>query len=572
MGIFQTIAAAFSPRQTVEALHDSGGGILPPYDDFTDSIVPSRARDRMLEHFSREPTPREAKDIMDAIVSGDLKAQTLMISAMLDSWPKLQKNITEVARLVSVAPWKVHPYSRRGEGIDPKSEKLAREVEDMIWRMKPRATHSENGFEGTLKALVRGYYYGHNVAEILWTRDKDGTLRPRCTKTIPARCYGYPYDFTTGPEGEDRLMLDKDGGQYGFHKFTDFDEHKFLIAINRGHEGHASVAAPLRALVGYWFAATYGLKWFLNYTQIYGVPWRHAEVAEPKDERAVKEALASIGTNGYIVTKAGTKINMLDAGKGGDLPQKALIELADQQCDQFILGQTLTSGTANSGSRALGEVHQGTLHGVIDGLCDFVGEILTHQLVPSIVALNWGTSREDLPQIWAKREVIKDEKALAERDEKLGITSGKTPVARSWYYERHGIPMPAEGDELLIAAPELPTLPVKLPLPMVKAADAEPEATNKESLTVDQLSNAVLEGLTGVAADWLAPVRSKFERLAALAMAKTVTDEDFIAALETAQKEMPELFDLLDTETLQIAFEEAIATAALAGGSEGPDA
>jgi hypothetical protein len=201
----------------------------------------------------------------------------------------------------------------------------------------------------------------------------------------------------------------------------------------------------------------YGLKWFLNFTQLYGIPWRHAEVGDTKDENAVKTALAAIGSNGYIVTKAGTKINILapSSTSGASLPQRELIALADQQCDQFILGQTLTSGVSeDGGSRALGEVHQGTLDGVVDGVADFVGGILTHQLIPAIVAVNYGDAMTELPEMWAKREEVKDEKALAERDEKIGITTGKVPVGKAWFYERHGIPMPADADELLMEEPD----------------------------------------------------------------------------------------------------------------------
>jgi len=75
----------------------------------------------------------------------------------------------------------------------------------------------------------------------------------------------------------------------------------------------------------------------------------------------------------------------------------------------------------------------------------------------------------------------------------------------------------------------------------------------------------VLERVTGVASEWLGPVRPFFDRLAALSMSKTVTDADFIAALEKAAGELPELFDRLDTETLQLAMEDAMRRAARGG-------
>jgi phage gp29-like protein len=353
-------------------------------------------------------------------------------------------------------------------------------------------------------------------------------------------------------------------------------------------------------------------------------------------------------------------------------------------------------------------VHEGTLNGVVDGVADFVGGVLTHQFIPAIVVANWGDSVGDaLPEMWAKREEVKDEKALAERDEKIGITTGKVQVGKAWFYERHGIPIPAAGEEILIeeAEPEEPPAlgPDGKPLPeenpqAVKPGDKKPveaadagewvkfeyslgiprrempqiasgnraamvgflkargiesrreaimakhllptqaeyspakvqaakdyqggnrailisedgrvvdghhqwmaalekgerievirlmapisrvlmmahrmpsttvaaadASTVKESLTVDQLSTAVLEGLTGVSREWLSPVRPFFDRIAALAMSKQVTDEDFLAALEKAQTQLPEIFELMDSQALEDAFANAIGSAALAG-------
>lgn len=691
----------------------------PRRNDWETSINIPLARDRMLEYFEREQLPGDVRSTLSAALNGDLHYQHLLFTAMIDTWPKLQKAIEEIGRKVSVAPWKIHPYAERGEEPDPKAEEVAKEIETLVWGMKPRAARMENGLEDTIKALVRGYYYGHAVCEIRW-ENSDG-WKPRATKTIPARFYGYPYDAGTQDDPEDRLMFDPTG-MMGSRSFEDFAPHRFIIGVHAGHAGHPSMAAPLRSLAGYWLAAVYGLKWFMNFTQLFGIPWRHAEVGDTKDENSVKTALAAIGSNGYIVTKTGTKINVLDSAKTGDsLPQKALIELADQQCDQFILGQTLTSSVSkDGGSRALGDVHQDTLDGVVDGVADWVGGILTHQLIPAIVALNWGDSLGDeLPEMWAKREQAKDEKALAERDEKIGITTGKVKVGKAWFYERHGIPMPADGDEVLMDEPEptdfSPTPPngaagdlrpggfATVPPHETKAGKGKPveaadasdwkqfdaksgtlgiprrempqiasgnraamvsflRARGIESkredimakhllptqaeyspakvqaakdyqggnrailisedghvvdghhqwmaaldkgerievirllapisrvlmmahrmpsttvaaadatapLTVDQLSESVLEGLTGVSRDWLAPVKPFFDRLAALAMSKQVTDEDFLAALEKAQAQLPEIFDLMDSQALEDAFMNAISSAALAGSVSKP--
>lgn len=157
-------------------------------------------------------------------------------------------------------------------------------------------------------------------------------------------------------------------------------------------------------------------------------------------------------------------------------------------------------------------------------------------------------------------------------------------VGRAWFYERHGIPMPAEGEELLMDEPEEtpdPVDPAQPPgdkppgaKPPVKNPPAKKPAVSAADaavpLTVDLLSESVLEGLTGVSREWLSPVRPFFDRLAALAMSRHVTDEDFLSALEKARRELPEIFDLMDTQALEEAFSQAISSAALAGSVSRP--
>jgi phage gp29-like protein len=528
------------------------------------------AKDRLWEYFEREQGPADVRSSLSGAMNGDIRLQHLLFSAMLDTWPKLQKAINEMARRVITEPWAVIPHAARGEQPDEPAQELASEVERMIWGMRPRPERNEAGLEATIRGLVFAYYYGHGVHEIRWQRAASGMWEPRCIKPVPSRFYGYPADPTDAED--DRLMFYPSGQLYGAGQ-EDFPEHRFLIAINAGHATHPAMSAPLRALAPYWLAAVYGLKWMMNFTQLYGIPWRHAEVADSKDEFAVRSALANIGSLGYIVTKAGTKINVLDSAKSGDaVPQALLIELADKQCDQFILGQTLTSGTDSSGSRALGEVHQDTLGSAVAGLADFVGGILTRQLIPAIVALNYGQrTPAGLPEFWARHAEQKDEKTRAERMEilqRIGL-----PMAKAYVYDDLGVPVPADDAELFQpradgargepvtgeeAAPHETEPGVGKAALQVAAADAMRPA-------IEELSENVLEGLTGVAREWLEPVVPFFEDLARLSLSGEVSDADFIAALEAAQRELPELFDRLDTQALEEAFSEAIGSAMLAG-------
>jgi phage gp29-like protein len=437
---FRPVGSALPPRRDrmIEAK------AAAPTESWDTSINVSRAQDRLWEYFEREQGPADVRSSLSGAMNGDIRLQHILFSAMLDTWPKLQKAINEMARRVVTQPWTVIPYAERGEQPDDGAQEMAGEMERMLWGMKPRVERNEAGLEGTIRNLVFGCYYGHGVQEIRWQKGKDAAWEPRCTKPVPSRFYGYPSQPTD--DGDDRLQFYPSGQLYGSGA-EDFPEHRFLIAVNAGHATHPAMSAPLRALAPYWLAAVYGLKWFMNFTQLYGIPWRHAEVADKTDEGSVKAALAAIGSTGYIVTKTGTKINVLDSAKSGDsIPQNVLIELADRQCNQFILGQTLTSGTDGSGSRALGDVHKDTLDEAVKGLADFVGGIITHQLIPAIAALNYGDKVTELPEFWARHEEAKDDKARAERMEILGRIG--VPMSKAYVYEDLGVPIPEDDAEL----------------------------------------------------------------------------------------------------------------------------
>ena len=568
------IGSHLPPRRDliVEARDSKPSSLLDP-------IVAPKAKDRLFELIEREQLPGDVRDTLAGALMGDMRRQQLLFQAMIDTWPRLQKNLAEVCREVKNAPWEFTPFTMRGKDPDKSAMEKAELAEDTFWVMDPRAAWNEKGAPGLIESLAYGYFAGHQVVEMRWIRDEKG-VRPRAVKVIPPRFYGYPME--SHDEEDDRLLFNREGGYYS-NSYEDFPPHHFLLAINGGHPGHPSVAAPLRALTGYWLAATFGLKWLLQFSQLYGVPFRWATYADDSSKNKVCQMLADIGSAGWGAFPAGTKVEFLDASKSASaLPQKDLIEMADTQCDTFILGQTLTTDVGDSGSRALGDVHQDVRSSVMHGVADFVADILNEQYLPSLIELNYG-DRSEIPTIKAMFEKLKNEQGMAERDRVLFKDMG-LPVEKSWLYERHGVPIPDnKSQEVFQPLPNGdqgdPDTRGRKPRHETKDGEEEDEAVDEDKksvkvaasdqpksiTTIERLSANALENLTGVTKEWLAPVRPVFERLAALAMSKQVSDEDFIEALDKAQREMPELFDKIDSEALEKSFTEAIGTAMIAG-------
>ena len=85
----------------------------------------------------------------------------------------------------------------------------------------------------------------------------------------------------------------------------------------------------------------------------------------------------------------------------------------------------------------------------------------------------------------------------------------------------------------------------------------------------DRMLDGLVEHLTGVEARWLGGVKPFFAELLAKAQDKDLSDEDFLKALEKAQKHLPELFSKMDTTALATAMESYMGTAAVNGAVRG---
>jgi len=77
-----------------------------------------------------------------------------------------------------------------------------------------------------------------------------------------------------------------------------------------------------------------------------------------------------------------------------------------------------------------------------------MGSIITTQLIPAIVRMNFGASvaSEDMPYCEIEIPKPKDEKAIAERVKilkEIGL-----PVTNKWIYEELGVPEPQEGEAI----------------------------------------------------------------------------------------------------------------------------
>jgi len=408
-------------------------------------VAPLPASYRTQDFDLANVTPDQVRSILRNVRTGRLEDQDRLFRMMVDSWSRLRKCLNEISGNVTALHVEIKPGIREGaEEPTPEATRIYEVVERALESYSPRPSHWELDGKGMVKALIDGYAKGISVCEIIW-HVENGIVSPRCYAPVPAKYLAYP----SASNEVDRLMIAPNGVNYG--TLQDFPPDKFLIGIWQQGGCHPIHSANLRSLTKFWLAAIYGLGWYMQYCQLFGIPWRHVETDGSDGAMSAAQAmLEEIGSGGTAVTGPGVKLNILDgvSGSGDSTPTAHLMDIADRACDILMLGQTLTTDVGSSGSRALGDVHASVRGDVLQGVATWIAGIITTQLIPAIVRMNFGAgvASEDMPYAEISIPKPKDEKAIAERVKilkEIGV-----PVTTKWLYDELGIPEPQEGDAI----------------------------------------------------------------------------------------------------------------------------
>ena len=451
-------------------------------------VFPVTARYRQNDFDLANVTPENVRTILRNVRTGKLEDQDRLFRLMIDSWPCLRKCLAEVSGAVSHLEIEVKPAKRDdAEDPTPQAQAMYEVVERALESYNPKAGFWELDLKGAVVALIDAYLKGISVLEIVWQLENN-IISPRCYAPVPAKYLAYP---STSNE-VDRLMIAPNGVNYD--TLQDFPADKFLIAVWQQGSAHPIHAASLRSLTKDWLGAIYGKGWLMQFAQLYGIPFRQAKTdgTDAANTKAA-EMLENIGSSGWAVTSRDVEIDLGDAPSGNSdgLPQVVLMQMADAECQKLILGQTLTTDVGNSGSRALGEVHQSVRADVLQMVATWVAGIITTQLIPAIVRMNYGAvASEDMPYCEITIPKPKDEKAIAERVKilhEIGL-----PMSNKWVYEELNVPEPLPDDELFGASN-----PDNQPLPPENNVDLTPDEGMIDEVKRALEANKSADELTG---------------------------------------------------------------------------
>jgi phage gp29-like protein len=298
-----------------------------------------------------------------------------------------------------------------------------------------------------MDAVARGL----SVVEIDWANDTTGYVVPVGFRRVPTRHLGIDTDGTLAlrPNGNNVATSDR--------KLTPFAKYpgKFLTGIFQSKSGALGEAAQLRALAPLWLGHMLGWEWLVQKAELFGTPLRWANyptTATQLEIDAITSALRNMGTASWGAFPQGTNLQIMQGTtpgvSGPNDPSERLMGIADRACDIMLLGQNLSVEHNGEGSRAATEVHREVELDLFETYAEYIVAILNDQLIPQLIAQNWGTA-DEVPFVEVEITRPEREQEMATRDKTLFVDMG-LPVSLQYLYERHKIPSPSPTESLFI--------------------------------------------------------------------------------------------------------------------------
>jgi phage gp29-like protein len=422
----------------------------------TGIISPPRVAEHSLGLILTPVSPERARAILLAALSGDLWMQYDLFCRMEDSWDRLQKDLNEVRNAVKRLTWTVSPYTDGDNESTDSAEEKADLVRRALKSWEPTVGGLDYGFEDFIYHGMDAMGKGLSVQELRWQM-VDGAWLPQAAHFLTPRQYGWNGNGTQlgllfGPQGT--IVYNQSGGMW-----QPFVQDKFIVGSWYARSGVPAATALLRCLVPYWIGITYGWQWLMQTAQIFGIPFRWAsyDTSQPGLKDEVANLLANLGASGYAALPNGVTLNFQEAvSNARDNPQVVVIEMAKEAVDLAILGQKLSgenqpTGLGSGNALLHGQVRQEVLHAA----AHWAADLLNYQFVQAVLRMNYGDTSE-APVIAPDLSVDPDPKTLAERDQIL-LNSTNIEIAKKDFYERHGIRLPAPGEEVITGkAPSAP--------------------------------------------------------------------------------------------------------------------
>lgn len=297
--------------------------------------------------------------------------------------------------------------------VEPADETAAAARAAELVRTQLNRLGMERLIEDLLGALLRGVA----IVELIWDATGDGIAPIAARARDPGR---FAFESITGGAGRTDYALrvltrarPVDGEPAPARKFL---VHRF----GSRYDNPWGLGLGHRL---FWpcFFKRQGVGFWLGAIEKFGQPTglgRYPPGTPEAEQKRLLDALRAIATDAGVVIPEGMSIELIEAKRSGTFDSyERLARYMDEEIARIVLGETLTTAVGDSGSRALGAIHNEVRLEITRADADQLSRTLNATLVRWIVELNLPSA--PAPRLWWDVSEPQDLAALAARDEAL---------------------------------------------------------------------------------------------------------------------------------------------------------
>jgi phage gp29-like protein len=428
--------------------------------------------------------------------------------------------------------WEIVPAASARKQGRPASTSREQVVADFVSGVLENCNFDQARQE-ILKAILYGFY----VVEILWEKTPSGIgIRKLIAK--------HPRRFSFTMERELRLITPSN-----MIEGEPVPDRKFVVFTCGDSDNPYGRGLGQRIWWPVWFKKN-GVRFWLVFLEKFGMPTvkgKYPPGTPPEQQQSLMDAIGAIQSDTGIKIPDSMDIEFLEASRAGTVTHEQLCEYMDRQISKAVLGQTAsTEGTPGKlgNEKEQGDVRQE----IIEADADLLDACLNETLIRWIVDYNFpGVSV--YPKIKTYAAAKPDLKEQSEIDKTLVVDIG-LPVSAAYFYETYGIPVPAEGEELVKPRSHQASPVAKKEDKTGKFAEEKPGDQDAADLIADETARRAL----------------------------AVTDEIYMAPLKRLADEAKDMDDLrdriidlwgaIDPENLGVIMAQGMMLAEMAGRSE----
>ncbi|MDP1675709.1 MAG: DUF935 family protein [Bacteroidota bacterium] len=400
----------------------------------TDEISTASLHNRYGTYPSNGLTPGSLAEILKEADEGNISRQMELMSEIQQKDPQIFSCFDRRRRSVLKRKYQVIAADTKDGGYKLHAEYANK----IILGIKDFQNVRFNG----LDAIGKGF----SAQQIMWKIEGSDVMIDRF---VPLDQKNFRTGLSSDPKSDLNILrrLTDEALMDG----VELEVNKWFIPIVKAVSGDVGRSGLLRTCTWYYLFKNFDVKAWVQFAEMYGIPLRLGKYgmgATEKEKDDLLRALVSIGQDATAVIPDNSKIEFIEAAQKAssfDSFEK-LADYCDKQNSKAILGH---SASIDSTAGKLGgeDNANDAIYDLVESDASAFDGAFNEQVIKPLINFKFGIQKY-YPMF--QTIVIPPKDRSSELDL---MNKFQQPISKQYYYETVGIPVPAEGEEVVLPAP-----------------------------------------------------------------------------------------------------------------------